>query len=213
MLFQAGDLTLASTCGGPGPGFRLVPTRRAHGVTEYAVQDFPALSATGLTELALCWMAGGAYAAAGELILHGPHKSVTRATLDGELLVVPADWLRIPGRDEWACLLKSCGQAANTAVCAQRRDETFDFGHVAADAGLLYRLCHCSTSSSRNCTDRLPSDFTTDFGAVTVLCGAAQRSQDDVCRPCGPYRYVCPRPHGRTCTLCLCSCVVCDATH
>ena len=64
VLLQAGNLSLASTCGEHALGLsvQLVPaTERANaGVTEYVVQDIRSLSASGLVELALCWMGGEA---------------------------------------------------------------------------------------------------------------------------------------------------------
>ena len=228
--------------------FLLVPASRQANATatQYNVQNFRSMSGSGLVELALCWTAGGSAngVAVGELFLHGPNQTVLRTIAHGERLVVSADWWRSPASDEWVCLLKSCGQPIDdaTATCAQRavatlagvEEDVFDLGHVAADAALLYLLCLCSNYSGRTCKDRLPVDFTVDVGEVTLLCGAAQRPQDDMCVPCGPGHYkpanlrqndCVPCPIGRvapagseSCSLCSGAnfsaghvCQVCDA--
>ena len=250
VLSHAGNLTLASTCGGHAfeLSFLLVPASRQANATatQYNVQNFRSMSGSGLVELALCWTAGGSAngVAVGELFLHGPNQTVLRTIAHGGRLVVSADWWRSPASDEWVCLLKSCGQTIDdaTATCAQRavatlagvEEDVFDLGHVAADAALLYHLCLCSNYSGRTCKDRLPVDFTVDVGEVTLLCGAAQRPQDDMCVPCGPGHYkpanlrqndCVPCPIGRvapagseSCSLCSGAnfsaghvCQVCDA--
>ena len=203
-LFQTGNLTLASTCGGLASGqlsrLKPVPQQTNSSVARYDVEDFRSVSTSGLVALELCWTAEGpAHAVAvGELFFRGPNDAVTRTIVDGELLVVSAEWQRILASDEWVCLLKSCGQGIVNAstVCAQRTsaslvgsEDVFELGHVTADTGLAYRLCLCSAYSVRNCTDRWPTDFTVDVGGVTSLCGARQRRLDDVCQPCGPGHY------------------------
>ena len=82
---------------------------------------FGALSASGLTELMVCWIAEGPSQAlaVGELLLYGPNKTATRTIADHERLVVSADWRRIPASDEWACVLRSCGQGIATAAAPQ----------------------------------------------------------------------------------------------
>ena len=109
---------------------------------------FGALSASGLTELMVCWIAEGPSQAlaVGELLLYGPNKTATRTIADHERLVVSADWRRIPASDEWACLLRSCGQgiAIAAVLCAQRVEAlgdggqgSFDLGPVAANTTLV----------------------------------------------------------------------------